>query len=288
MNARQRGIGLPELMVALTLSLLVTLVAGSMLHASSADFQHNGGATRIDDSGHFALAIMGQALRAAGYRGEPGTPDAGAALAVSGRDAASVARDADGMGDALPAVNGSDVLALRYAPTAAGAADDAMLNCAGFPAAPGEWAWSIFYVALAADGEAELRCKYRGQHGWAADAVVRGVDAFHVLYGIDTDTPRDGVANQYLTASAIEALAAALPPESGPAASPWRRVTSVRLALLLHGESSARTDAPLVSYAMLPGADPAARIDEASLPPAMQHRVRRLFGATLALRNPQE
>ena len=47
--------------------------------------------------------------------------------------------------------------------------------------------WSIFYVAANGDGEAELRCKYRGASGWGADAIVRGVDSFQVLYGVDTD-----------------------------------------------------------------------------------------------------
>lgn len=287
MKARQSGLAVTEVLVAMALSLLVVLAAASLLHASNGDFLHNGAYTRIDDNGRFALAVIGQALRQAGYPGEPGAAPAGGMpppLAIEGRDAASVASDADGLGMPLPAVNYSDALAIRYAPDA-GAGGGAMLNCAGFPAASGEWAWSIFYVAQASDGVAELRCKYKGLHGWGDDAVIRGVDAFQVLYGLDTDTPRDNIPNIYLSASDIEALDAALPAAEQAARRNWRRVTCVRIALLLHGEPGSRSGAVLGSYELLPGADPGARLDEASLPPPMQRRARRVFTATVALRN---
>ena len=287
MRAQQRGLALAEVLIAMALSLLVALAAASLLHASNGDFMHNGANSRIDDNGRFALAIIGQSLRQAGYPGEPGAGAPAAAvppLAVEGRDAASVATAADGLGAALPSVNGSDALAIRYAPAAVAGAEGggAMLNCAGFPADPGEWAWSIFYVARASDGIAELRCKYKGENGWGSDAIVRGVDAFHVLYGIDTDSPRDNIPNLYLAASGIDALDAALP-ASERATRPYRRrVTSVRFALLLHGERGSRTGDALGGYELLPGV----RIDEASLPEPMQRRARRLLTATVALRNP--
>ncbi|MYN05552.1 pilus assembly protein PilW [Pseudoduganella sp. DS3] len=285
MKHLQRGLAVAEVMIAMALSLLVVLVAATLLHASNADFLFNGANTRLDDNGRFALAIIGQSLRQAGFRGEPGAA-AGplAPLAVEGRDSASVATKAYGMGAAQAAVNGSDVLAIRFSPTAIAGAG-AMLNCAGFPADAGEWAWSIFYVAKASDGVAELRCKYQSEHSWGADAVVRGVDAFHVLYGVDTDSPRDGMPNLFLTASALNALDAALPPAEQAMQPNWRRVVSVRIALLLHGERGSRPGMLLSSYALLPGADPAAHVNEAALPSSMQHRTRRVFGATVALRN---
>ena len=287
MRAQQHGLALAEVLIAMVLSLLVALAAASLLHASNGDFMHNGANTRIDDNGRFALAIIGQSLRQAGYPGEPGAGAPAAAvppLAVEGRDAASVATAADGLGAALPSVNGSDALAIRYAPAAVAGAEGggAMLNCAGFPADPGEWAWSIFYVARASDGIAELRCKYKGENGWGSDAIVRGVDAFHVLYGIDTDSPRDNIPNLYLAASGIDALDAALPASERVMRPYWQRVTSVRFALLLHGERGSRTGYALGGYELLPGV----RIDEASLPEPMQRRARRLFTATVALRNP--
>lgn len=292
MKARQGGLAVAEILIAMALSLLVVLAAASLLHAANGDFLHNGANTRIDDNGRFALAIIGQALRQAGYPGEPGEPGAAAGggapppPAVEGRDASSVASGADGLGVPQSALNGSDAIAIRYAPGAnAGAAGGAMLNCAGFPANPGEWAWSIFYVAEASDGVAELRCKYKGPHGWGDDAVIRGIDAFQVVYGIDTDTPRDNIPNLYLNASAIDARDAALPAAERANRPTWRRVASVRFALLLHGERGSRSGSALASYELLPGADADARLDEVRLPPSMRQRARRVFAATVALRN---
>ena len=183
MKPLQYGLAMPEVLIAMALSLLVALAAASLLHASNGDFLHNGANTRIDDSGRFALSIIGQSLRQAGYPGKPGADAATGSVpprAIEGRDAAGVATNAEGLGDPQASVNGSDALAIRYAATAiiGATAGGAMLNCAGFPADPGEWAWSIFYLARAGDGIAELRCKYKGENGWGSDAVVRGVDAF--------------------------------------------------------------------------------------------------------------
>lgn len=291
MKPLQHGLAMPEVLIAMALSLLVALAAASLLHVSNGDFLHNGANTRIDDSGRFALSIIGQSLRQAGYPGEPGADAATGSvppLAIEGRDAAGVATNAEGLGDAQASVNGSDALAIRYSATAiiGATAGGAMLNCAGFPADPGEWAWSIFYLARAGDGIAELRCKYKGENGWGSDAVVRGVDAFHLLYGIDTDSPRDNIPNRYLTARGIDALDDMLPAAERVMRPHWRRITSVRIVLLLHGERGSRGGNRLSSYELLPGADPGARIDEASLPAPMQHRARRLFTATVALRNP--
>ncbi|SFG79154.1 type IV pilus assembly protein PilW [Duganella sp. CF458] len=290
MSAQQHGLAMTEVLIAMALSLLVALAAASLLHAANGDFLHNGANARIDDSGRFALSIIGQSLRQAGYPGEPGAAAAGPSspLAIDGRDAASLATNAEGLGDAQASVNGSDALAIRYAATeiVGATAGGAMLNCAGFPADPGEWAWSIFYIARASDGVGELRCKYKGENGWGSDAVVRGVDAFHVLYGIDMDSPRDNIPNLYLTASGIDALDAMLPAADRMLRPHWRRITSVRIALLLHGERGSRSGNRLSSYELLPGADPGARIDEAGLPAPMQHRARRMFTATVALRNP--
>jgi type IV pilus assembly protein PilW len=283
----QCGFGLAEVMVASAVGLLLTLVAAAMLIAANASYLNTGASTRVDDSGRFALAILAQAIRQAGYGGGSGGPPIDPAPII-GLDAASLSAHGAGIDHPLPSdANGSDVLAIHFT----GSADGATVNCAGFQES-GEHAWSIFYVAEAGDGEAELRCKYRGASSWASDAIVRGVDSFRLLYGVDTDTPRDGVANQYLSASAIKALDEALEPVGATAeerasnralSSYWRRVVAVRVSLLLHGEFASRpAGSPLQRYELLEGEPP---IDEATLPDALQRRVRRVFTATYAVRN---
>ncbi|CAN7471555.1 PilW family protein [Pseudoduganella sp. LjRoot289] len=307
------GLGLVEMLVAMAVGVLVTLVASALLVNASANYVHHTESARLNDNGRYALAIIGQAVRQAAFINWDGTgappatrPEASANIA--GLDAASVPRGSDGMEDPLPgSVNGSDVLALRYSGSGAAGADGSVLNCAGFGIAAAateeQRGWSIFYVAVGGDGEAELRCKYKGERSWGSDAIVRGVDSFQVLYGLDTDTPADGVPNRYLSAGAIAALDADLLLDGATAAAKaqdlnrktwWKRVTTVKVALLLHGDphsrmggEPARYDLHGSAYADAMGnGDAGVRIEESQLSAEQRQRVRRVFETAIALRNP--
>ena len=310
---RQRGLTLVELMLSLTLGALVMLAASALLVASSGSYLQQSEAVRLNDGGRYALDTIARAIRQAAFvnwdgQGAPAGAAAEDSANVSGLDARSVSKNSDGIDTPLAgAVNGSDVLAVRFvgAGTDPGG-DGSVLNCAGFGVGAAnsaqERGWSIFYVAIDADGEAELRCKYRGEKSWGADAIVRGVDSFQVLYGLDTDVPADGVANQYVNATAINALDDALllvgadagaKARDKAARTYWKRVVSIRIALLLHGEPASRADkVPMQfdlfgkDYSDVQGsADAGVRIDEALLPAAQRGRARKLLETTIALRN---
>ncbi|AVR96108.1 PilW family protein [Pseudoduganella armeniaca] len=299
------GVGLAEMLVALVLGMLVALASAAMLASANGDFLVQGASARLNDGGRYALALLGQALRQAGYAdpADPaggGPPSAEEGAAIAGLDACSVSPTGPGLAAALPAaVNGSDALAVRFGGSGSGAGDGSVTDCAGFAVGARAQGWSIFYVARGDDGEAELRCKYRADSGgWRADAVVRGVDSFQVLYGLDTDTPGDGMANRFLNATAIDALDAALEPHGETAAeraldrsrrSHWHRVVTVRVALLLHGEAGMRDGARPLRYALFgdayAAADPGTRIDEVALPAPLRARPRRLFETAVTVRN---
>lgn len=245
-HACEGGLSLVELLVALALSLGVLLAASALLVGANNAHVAHADAVDVDDSGRFALALLGRAVRQGAFvdweQGAAAVNGQEAPAPVAGLDDRTLTGTGAAIAAALPGtVHGSDVLAVRY--PGAGAAPDgdgSVLNCAGFAVHGAEEGWSIFYVARNAGGEAELRCKYRGKGNWSADALVKGVDSFQVLYGIDTDTPRDGVPNRYVNASAVAALDAGLGlPSTGAALNEhtwWKRVASVRVALLLHGE----------------------------------------------------
>ena len=310
---RIQGLGLLEMFVALALGMLVTLAASALVVNASANYVHHTESARLNDSGRYALAIISQAVRQAAFvnwdaAGVPPATLPEASANIGGLDAASISRASNGIDQPLAsAVNGSDVLAVRYAGSGSPDADGSVLNCAGFgTAAAGtetQRGWSIFYVAAGGDGVAELRCKYKSANSWGADAIVRGVDSFQVLYGIDTDTPQDGITNRYLNASAVRALDAELVLVGATAAARaqdfnrktwWKRVASVKVGLLLHGEAHSRPGAETVQYDLLGGAyaadaaerDRGVRIQESVLPAAQRQRVRRVFEASIALRNP--
>lgn len=309
----QDGVALAEVMVATALGMLVVLLACAMLVLANGAYRIHSENVWLDDGGHYALDIIGQAVRQSGYVNwdgdmAPATYDAAASAAMRGLDARSLARGSAGIeGPLAPVANGSDVLALRFGGSGGTAnGDGSAVNCAGFGVADShaadERGWSIFYVANDAGGEPELRCKYRSAGGWGADAIVRGVDSFQVLYGVDLDMPPDDVPDTYLNASAINALDASLVLAGATADEQrrdlnrktyWKRVRTVKVALLLRGDVHTRPDGTLLVYDLFgaayanahAGDDPGVRVAEQTMPPAQRQRARRLFVALFRLRN---
>jgi len=296
----QAGFSLVEFLVASVIGALLLLTGAVMLFSASSAYTAQADGAAIDDGGRLALDIVSRAVRQAAYvEQERGTAidAANSALQIIGRDAMAVPRATHGIdGATAEAVNGSDVLALRFAGAHGGAVD-----CAGFALEPGEDGWSIFHVGRNAAGEGELRCKYRGAGGWGSDAIIDGVDTFQVLYGLDTDEPADGVPNEFVSAAVIEARDAALVLAGADQAarerdlwrrSAWKRVTAVRIALLLHGPGKGAPREPAVydvfgtAYsARFAAADAGVQIAEAPMSAALRLRERRLFSSTIVLRN---
>ncbi|WP_166887618.1 PilW family protein [Massilia sp. CCM 8734] len=302
---RQAGLGLVELMVALVLGLLVTLAAAALLVSAQSGYAAQNALAQTDDAGRFALEAIERAARQSAWVDleREGAPPSSAATAarIGGLDNHVLAGGGPGIAAARPGgVNGSDVLALRFDGAGAGPdGDGSVLSCAGFAVGAANEGWSIFYVAPDAAGDAELRCKYRGQKGWRSEALVGGVDTFQVLYGLDTDEPGDGLPDRYLAAAAVNALDASLILDGATPAererdlrrkTHWKRVASVRVALLLHGAPGGAGGREPLAYELFgPGYsgadDPGTRIDEARLPPAQRWRERRIFATTIVMRN---
>ena len=280
MRRASGGLALPELMVALAIGLALILAGNALLMLTRSTYLLTDDRARIEESGRFAIEVISQAVRQAGYRDWNAAGAAGADWpAVTGLDARSLKETPDGIGGPYGTdVNGSDVLALRFDGNRSGSGDTAMKNCAGasVPADGPGAGWSIFYIANDSNGEPELRCKYRTAKGWNSDALVRGVEAFQVLYGLDGE---EGVSapRPYLSAGAVASEADG-----------WRRVSVVKLALLVRGSQpgpprSRRYD--LFGAGHDDASDPGVRIEEAQLLAASRGLLRRIYGATVFLRN---
>ena len=208
------------------------------------------------------------------------------------------------------AVNGSDILAIRFFGSGAGAdGDGTMTNCAGFgvpaPAsqatAEDDRGWSIYYVAEDSTGEPELYCKYKGDSGWSSQAIARGVESFQVLYGIDTDG--DGAANRLCTATEIDALDDGLllggvnaveRAKERARKTFWKRVVLLKVALLIRGARAVRSDAQNIRYDLFgkdyatvrAAVDTGTSIEEGKQGKAAKNRIRKIFSSTIQLRNP--
>jgi type IV pilus assembly protein PilW len=306
---RLRGMAMAELLISMAIGLAVVLGAGALLVSANRSYVAQVEGAAQDDGGRFALELLGRALRQASYvdweQVDPAVGlDAAAPARLAGLDDKSIVKTANGIDDPLPgAVNGSDVLAVRF--TGAGAAPDgdgSVTSCAGFPVHAHQEGWSIFYVSRNAQGEAELRCKYRGGGSWGADAVVAGVDGFQVLYGVDLDPTPDGIANRYVNASALAALDATLVLTGATPAERaqelrrrtwWKRIVSVKVGLLLHGAKAgqdalpARYDLFGPAYGAAQGdADRGTRLRLSDLDGAAGAREHTLFAATFVLAAP--
>lgn len=312
--SRYAGVTLAELMVSLALSLLVVLVATSLLLSSKSAYIANEDAVVIQESGRHVLEIVARALRQAGHEDWDGSgaarlTEATDSASLAGLDARSLKSTNAAMDSPLgKSVNGSDVLGIRFHGAGAGNhGDGSMLNCAGFgvpsvleKGGTSERVWSIFFVAEDSLGEPELRCKYRGKSSWSEVAIARGVETFQVLYGLDSDA--DGLPNQFLTATQIEALDDALVLSGADSAAlvldrnrktHWKKIVALKVALLMRGAHAVRADALAKSYELFgedygdayAGIDPGTRIDEIKLPAKSRNRIRKAFIATIRLRN---
>ncbi len=301
--SRQRGMTVAELLVAVTLGLGVLLGAAGLFIWANRAFAAQVETAAMDDAGRYALEAIARAVRqaaAADWEAHSGGPDPSAPARLAGLDARAVSRTGFALDDPVAgSVNGSDVLAVRFPGSGAPPdGDGTSLDCAGFGVHRDEDGWSIFYVARNAQGDAELRCKYRGAGAWSADAVVGAVDSFQVLYGLDADA--DGAPERYLNASAVAGLDAGLLLAGATAAereadlrrrTHWKKIASVRIALLLHGPASRlETAADTVhalfgrAYGELAGADDAGtQLQEAALSAGDRPRYRKVFGTTIAL-----
>lgn len=313
---RHAGLSLVELMISLTIGMFVVLAGASLLLSTKSGYAAQSEAALIEDTGRYALENIARSVRQAAYENwdadeAPIVSKATYSANIAGFDARTLKSASEGIDITLPkSVNGSDVLVIRFFGSGAGPnGDGTMVNCAGFSVpvptsqadAEEERGWSIYYVAEDATGEPELYCKYRGDSGWTAQAIARGVESFQVLYGVDTDG--DGTLNRLCTAMEIDALDDTLRLEGANAVERlrdrirktyWKKVVLVKIGLLVRGARTVRGDVQKIRYDLF-GKDYAAAhastdigttIEEEKLSKSAKNRIRKAFSETIQLRNP--
>ena len=222
-SARQRGVTLTELMIALVLGALVVLAATAMVATSRSTYRTQDEGTRLAESARFGLELGNRLVRLAGYTnfGDDASPPAAyfdttyAAWKISPDSYADTGPEIVGSNNSKPtvgaAINGSDSLTIRYFGTSqpnttttlnGGIPDGNILDCAGFavpqPAQNGvaysaSRAYNVLFVDLDVDGEPALRCRRQtydaagnpntGVNRFDTQTLIRGVEDFQVLYG---------------------------------------------------------------------------------------------------------
>lgn len=247
----QRGFSLVELMVAVVLGLLLTIVVSTIFLGGKQTFKTQDDLSRVQENGRFALDLLGRTVRLAGYMDDPtATPGF---LTVFDPTAATK-RAVDGVDGTASA---ADEITVRYA----GSTDLALRDCGDQPSTgipTGVVVTNRFYV----DG-GTLKCDSSGTGLTAGTyALIDGVEDFQVKYGEDTDTTRDLIANRYVDYGDV---------------SNWGRLVSVRVCLILKSTNTF-PDISSVGQTYYP-------CFSTSTTTATDGYIRRVYNSTITLRN---
>lgn len=306
------GFTLVEMMIALLLGMSIILAVTSLALSAGTIQSTQNNAASVEENASYALNNITRSVRQAGFinydmNEAPDVPGLQMnmetmAPGLIGLDASTLKANSDGIDAPIKSTNHfSDILAIRFVGSGNNGADNTILNCAGFgvPAlTPGvsdkteaARGWSIYYVANDASGEPNLYCKYRDTQ-FTAQAIAKGIESFQVLYGIDTSNPANGIANQFLCASEINALDSTIAPSELNRKTNWKKVTAVKIAVLVRGVNNSelrRSETYHLfgeQYSQLKSnTDQGTKISSADIPDEQQNRFRQVFGTTIELRN---
>ena len=298
---RQSGLTLIELLVSLVLASIITLAATALYSVTVSSYKTVDAAQELQDSGRFALEVIGQAARMAGYQNY--TQRDGSGRDNSRRFApttlptvrgfnnstikSSTINDGDGATD-NGGLNLSDTLAFRFQGSSkldnAVEADGSIIDCLGtaksYPANPDDVGLSLFSVAVDTIGEPALRCT--SSTSTIPQPILKGVETFQVMYGLDTDdaTKRMGTPIKWVSGQNV-------------AAADWVKVVAVRVGLVIRGDvgSSQGASAKAAENDFYPlGKVFTGNSTEAGLKYTAPNdgRLRRVFNATFKLRNSQD
>lgn len=258
---RQAGLTLVELLVALAISSVIAIAAVASLIASRQGFSTVDAASQLRDNARFATDLIQRLGVQAGYQdvsysasvraGNTTGLSADPVPNITGVNNATVsasdpANDSTARSNTSSVGYGSDILRLRYQASetfpGSGLSDNSMIDCTGNPitAIPtdrDDRSVSILHVGISQDGEPSLMCSV--QPNQPPQPIIRGVENFQVLYGVDGvvantaptgATGIDSIADRYMRADQLQVSG---DPEGTNAN--WRRVRSLRIGMVLRG-----------------------------------------------------
>ena len=317
-KGRQAGFTLVELLVALAVSTVIAIAAISALVVSRRGFSTADAASQLRDNARFSADLIQRLGVQAGYKDaiyagstrvagvDASNPDPSitgfnnAQVSISGSLITSSVRPASDAG------LGSDVLILRYqtSSTFPGSlvSDNTMINCMGntggplnLPSNRDDQMVSVLYVDLS-KGEPSLMCATANPNA-AAQPIIRGVENFQVLYGVDS-SGGDSVPDSYLRADQMVVAGNAVATNAN-----WRKVRSLRIGMVLRGDPGSAQDKTAQTFYPLGLAKESSSgtpgfamstLDSASSPdigtrftPAADGRLRQVLTFTVHLRNEQ-
>ncbi len=248
----QQGFTLVELMIAMTIGLIILLVIGTIFTSNRQAFRMQEDNARIQESGRFALEIIGNSIKQAGYAEIPftGFKVAFAGVAITGADGAAGA---------------PDTLTVQYdgvtGDTSCSTTIDPAEVAAGRTTIQNHFNLDVANAELQCEGANEITPAIPGPPP-TGNVILENIEDLQILYGIDTTN--DQSANQYIAAPA--AFADPL----------WEQVVTARVCVLIRSEKTNVVVSAAGTYLDCNGVAVAVPADR---------RLRRAFTGTFNLRN---
>lgn len=232
---KQSGLSIVELMVALVLSLVVLLVTTGIYVSNKQTYRFLDSYSLLQENGRFAVYFLREHILQAGFPRQSNV-NAFPILPVNNSGP-----------------NNSDSVIVRFRSTVD------CLNAAAPLIGGIATATNTFTIVQPVNAAPQLQCN--GQ------ALVDGIEAMQVAYGVDTTA--DGIANSYVNSADVQAGTA------GGGGPDWANVVSVRVAVLVQGQTNVLDQAQTTTYNLLGTAYTAAN----------DRTPRRVFTTTVPLRN---
>ena len=323
-RSSERGLTMVELLVAMTIGLLVAIVAVSTLIMGRTGFTTVDNTGQLVDRERFAMDLLSRVAMQAGYE------DFGASPLMTRAIAKTMGGDPEpdlfGWNNALYAqlddlqittsnkiangnrstgcgsvtdtscANGSDILVVRFQGSGAGTGDGTMIDCRGQaePSLTGgdldRRAANIFYVARDVNGEPSLYCAYYDLAGnaWVAGtSLVEGIETLQVLYGTDNVNPNTApaAAGDSIVDRWLRADQLRVAGDAVATRENWRRVRAIRIGLVLRGPPGSALDSVAATLNPLGAAYVSGSDVGSQLAVAADGRLRRVVNFTVHLRN---
>ncbi len=194
---RERGIGLVELMIALTIGLFIMLGLGTVFYSMRQTSISSQGLSSLQDSERMAMTFLGNAIQGAGYYIYAQPPYTNPlTINLSPFPLSGVFAAGQTLSGTTGGSPGTDTLSVRFQVSAA----SNYQGCTGSVLA-GSFYTDTFSIAAnpADNGNPYLYCTESGSA--APIPLVAGVSGMTVLYGVDT--AGSGSVTEYLAASAV-------------------------------------------------------------------------------------
>lgn len=184
---KQQGIGLIELMIAITISLFLMIGLGTAYLGMRQSSTARSGLSLLQDQQRTAMTLIAGAIQQAGFFPNPLTSTSASVFTASQTPFTAAG---------IPVTGTDNTFSVRYVSTATSSSTPPLSTCSGMSSG------AATYVDTYSIGSNTLNCDEK-VNGVAAttQSLVGNVSAMALLYGVDVNG--DGSAYQYLKASAV-------------------------------------------------------------------------------------